>query len=67
MNEFGGLSTKGKVGQTSGTDRIEAGEREVLAVYDLSGRKLAAPSKGINIVHYLTADGTRTVEKVLVK
>ncbi len=67
VNEFGGLSAKGKVGQTSGTDRIEAGEREVLAVYDLSGRKLAAPAKGINIVHYLTADGTRTVEKVLVK
>ena len=39
----------------------------VTGVYDLQGRALAAPVRGINIVRTLNADGSVTATKILVK
>lgn len=42
---------------------LNAGGRVVVSVHDLSGRKLDAPSKGVNIVRY--NDGT--TRKIIVR
>ncbi|MCM1521937.1 MAG: pectinesterase family protein [Muribaculaceae bacterium] len=68
VNEFGGLSEKGKtLDYISGINDVVAseGEETVIGIYDLNGRSLPAPVKGINIVRVLMSDGTVSARKII--
>ncbi len=68
VNEFGGLSERATVKDTSSIiDTLTDLEGKVIGIYDLQGRALAAPAKGVNIVRILGADGTVTVTKTVVR
>ena len=64
VNEFGGLSAKASVkdGSTVGVNATEM-ETAIEGIYDINGMRLAAPTKGVNIVRF-TNGKTR---KVIVK
>ncbi len=70
VNEFGGLSPKAAVinGSVTGISEIEAdanGQGEIIEIYDLQGRRLNAPARGLNIVRRLCSDGSIKVEKLI--
>lgn len=66
VNEFGGLSAKGAASEGSSIVDVEAaGEPTVIGIYDLQGRALKAPVKGVNIIRLMNADGTVTARKVI--
>ncbi len=67
VNEFGGLSAKGEARPESSVIETVVDGGTVTGVYDLQGRALAAPVRGINIVRTLNADGSVTATKILVK
>lgn len=67
VNEFGGLSPKGEALPESGVIDTVADGGAVIGIYDLQGRALASPLRGINIVRTLNADGTVSASKMLVK
>ncbi|MDE6126658.1 MAG: Ig-like domain-containing protein [Muribaculaceae bacterium] len=67
VNEFGGLSAKGRPG-FSGIGEATGDESEIVAVYDLQGRPLSRPARGVNIVcRRHTASGAVSVEKLVVR
>lgn len=70
VNEFGGLSAKGEAKDiTSGIDEISDNSSSAVSVeiYDIHGIRHESPSKGINIVKKIYADGSSIVEKFVVK
>ncbi len=69
VNEFGGLSAKAKVGDTTGVQIISAVNAEftVEGYYDLHGIRLEQPVKGVNIVRMIDGNGNTRVEKIIVK
>ncbi|MCH5326505.1 MAG: Ig-like domain-containing protein, partial [Duncaniella sp.] len=68
VNEFGGLSAKGSTDKSSGVGAVVAEtETEVIGIYDLQGRALHSPVKGLNIIMKRTADGKIFAEKVLIR
>ena len=67
VNEFGGLSAKGVALPESGVIDTVADGGTVIGIYDLQGRAIASPVRGINIVRTLNADGTVSASKMLVK
>ncbi len=66
VNEFGGLSAKGLPG-TTGIGAVNAEDCEIVAVYDLQGRPLARPTRGVNIVCKRSRSGETFVEKLILK
>ena len=66
VNEFGGLSAKGVPG-TSGINDSASADAEIIAVYDLQGRRLSRPAQGVNIVCKRSASGEVIVEKVVIR
>ena len=67
VNEFGGLSAKGNATASDGISDAMADRYDVVAIYDIQGRRLAAPAHGVNIIHYATPSGLTKVEKVIVR
>lgn len=68
INEYGGLSAKGKVDASSAIDSIVVeSDGKITEIYDLNGRRLASPVKGINIVKIISADGSVSVKKIAVR
>ena len=68
VNEFGGLSAKGIAEvETSGMESIDLNAYKIIAIYDVYGHSLTEAVPGINIVHYLSAEGTLKVKKVFVR
>lgn len=70
-NEMGGLgdaTVAVKKGATGITEIADA-EGNVIAkeVYTLDGRRIAKPSRGVNIIVSTKADGTKVAKKVIVK
>ena len=61
---YGEMRTFSTSADPDGIERVEASEEVVeVARYDLQGRKIAEPQKGINIIRY--SDGS--TRKVMVK
>ena len=67
VNEFGGLSAKGPVDGTQGIKNTFAVEYTLTGIYDIHGRALATPTRGINIMRYTTPDGGTRMEKVIIR
>lgn len=68
VNEFGGLSPKATADDsTTGIGEIptDSAEGTVIGIYDLQGRRLGAPAKGINIVRRLLPDRSVKVDKIV--
>ncbi len=70
VNEFGGLSPKGLSAQSPSSvinSVATEGEGVVIGIYDLQGRSLPSPTKGINIVKTRMDDGNIKVKKIIVR
>lgn len=65
VNEFGGLSVKAEVKEESGIADIYADNYEVESYYDIHGRRICRPVKGVNIVVLRNAAGDTRVEKTV--
>ncbi len=67
VNEFGGLSAKGIASETqSGIESIETDSDAVRSVYyDLHGRQLPTPCKGVTIVKHTGSNGVTKAEKIM--
>ena len=67
VNEFGGLSAKTSPG-LSGISEINApGTLEIVAIYDIHGRRLTDTVSGVNIVCYADAAGNTCVKKLVMR
>ncbi|MDE5894733.1 MAG: pectinesterase, partial [Muribaculum intestinale] len=67
VNEFGGLSAKTSPG-LSGISEINApGTLEIVAIYDIHGRRLTDTVSGVNIVCYADAAGNTCVKKLVIR
>lgn len=66
VNEFGGLSAKGTTSM-SGVEETLADDFEIVAVYDIHGRSLPHPVRGVNIVCKRNSAGQMVVEKLIVR
>lgn len=68
VNEFGGLSAKAAASPESAITAPEtSGEGIITGIYDLQGRPLQTPARGINILRMQMPDGTVKVSKVVVR
>lgn len=67
VNEFGGLSAKASPVLSGIYDTTVAGSIEILAIYDIHGRRLSDPVAGVNIVCYADATGNTCVKKLVVR
>lgn len=67
VNEFGGLSAKGLSNSESLIENVTADDAEIIGIYDLQGRSLSAPVKGINIIMKRTSDGRTFAEKRMLR
>lgn len=65
VNEFGGLSAKAEVKDESSVADIHAGNYEVESYYDIHGRRIGSPVKGVNIVVLRNSAGDIRVEKTV--
>ena len=68
MGGLGDATVAVKKGAT-GITEIADTEGNVIAkeVYTLDGRRIAKPSRGVNIIVSTKADGTKVAKKVIVK
>ena len=67
VNEFGGLSARTSPG-LSGISEINApGTLEIVAIYDIHGRRLTDTVSGVNIVCYVDAAGNTCVKKLVMR
>ena len=67
VNEFGGLSAKTSPG-LSGISEVNApGTLEIVAIYDIHGRRLTDTVSGVNIVCYADAAGNTCVKKLVMR
>jgi len=65
VNEFGGLSAKAEVKDESSVADIHAGNYEVESYYDIHGRRIGSPVKGVNIFVLRNSAGDIRVEKTV--
>ena len=67
VNEYGSLSSASVIDTTTGILSVQDSSLTILGYYNLQGIRTERPSKGLNIVSYITADGKRINKKVVSK
>ena len=64
VNEYGSLSQPSTVDTTTGISHHAIPDTQHPIFYNLQGVRTVQPSKGLNIVSYITADGRRVNKKI---